>query len=109
VAKDDRRAKNEALFREANERIKEISSAFADLDPSPIQFVCECARAGCTEPLALTLDEYEAVREVGTYFFVVPGHQDPVRERVVEIHDSYVIVEKIGEAAATASERDPRS
>ena len=109
MSKDDRRAKNEALFREANERIREISSAFAHLDPSPVQFVCECARPGCTEPIELTLEEYEGVRADATHFFVVAGHEDRERELVIADRGDYSVVEKIGDAAVAAAEADPRS
>jgi hypothetical protein len=109
VNSDERVAKNESLFREANERIKEISDTFVDLDPSPVQFVCECGRAGCTEPIMLRLAEYEHVRATPTRFALVRGHEDTERERVTEEHEEYVVVEKIGQAAEAAADLDPRS
>jgi hypothetical protein len=109
VNADERVAKNESLFREANERIKEISDTFVDLDPTPVQFVCECGRVGCTDPIMLHLREYEHVRADPTRFAVAPGHEDRERERVTEKHEGYVVVEKIGEAADAAADLDPRS
>jgi hypothetical protein len=109
VTTDERVAKNESLFREANERIKEISDSFAALDPSPVQFVCECGQTGCTEPIMLTLAEYEFVRASPTRFALVPGHELPERERVVRRGDGYIAVEKLGEAAEAAADLDPRS
>ena len=93
AARDD--ARNEALFRQVNERVRDVSQAFAALDPTPVDFVCECGNQDCTEPIALRLHEYEAVRAEPTHFFVVPGHVIPEIERVVAEHNSYVVVEKL--------------
>ena len=40
-------------------------------------FICECANDGCTEQLAVDLDNYQRVREEPRLFFVIPGHQAP--------------------------------
>jgi hypothetical protein len=42
------------------------------------------------------------VREQPRRFFVLPGHQDPQLERVVETHGDYLVVEKTGEAGEVA-------
>ncbi|HKG09548.1 MAG TPA: hypothetical protein VKB07_03180, partial [Gaiellaceae bacterium] len=44
----DRAARNEALFGLVNERVKDVGDAFSAVDPSPIDFVCECGRRDCT-------------------------------------------------------------
>ena len=41
-------------------------------------------------------DVYERVRADATHFLLRPGHEDPTVERVIETHDSYVVVEKEG-------------
>jgi hypothetical protein len=102
-------AKNEAAFREVNERIKDVSHAFAGFGPSPVEFVCECSREGCFDLIALTLEEYAEVRAVPERFFVVPGHESPEFERVVERNDRYLVVEKFGEAGEVAAETNPAS
>jgi hypothetical protein len=57
----------------------------------------------------MTLVEYEAIRAEPTCFVVVPGHERPEIERVVERHPAYLIVEKRQEdAAEVAIETDPR-
>jgi hypothetical protein len=103
----DRIAQNEALFRQVNERVRDVSEGFAALDPSPIDFVCECGSRDCTEPISLTLPEYEAVRAHPDRFAVVPGHVIPEVERVVSQHGSYVVVEKFPREAKVARETDP--
>jgi hypothetical protein len=105
-------AKNEVLFREFNERVEDVAG---DLEvrreghsPS-IDFVCECGQLDCLERLELTPAQYEAVRSDPRRFVVVPGHEDARVARVVEQHDSFVVVQKLDEAAEIAIEHDPRS
>jgi hypothetical protein len=96
-------AKNQALAREVNERIEEVSGAA--FQP---EFICECADTGCTESMNMSLAEYEAVRASSTRFPVLPGHEVDDIERVVEQNERYAIVEKVGVAAEVASRLDPR-
>jgi hypothetical protein len=102
----DRAARNEALFRRVNERLEELTEG---LHTDEAQFVCECASIDCAERIELPLREYEAVRGVATQFFIKPDHLLPHDERVVERHDHYVVVEKVGHASERARELDPRS
>ncbi|HEY1368615.1 MAG TPA: hypothetical protein VGF23_15950 [Gaiellaceae bacterium] len=101
----ERRARNEALFREANERIEEAARA-APADVS--LFLCECSDATCAQAIPVPIAAYEAVRAVPTRFVVAPGHVDGGVEHVVERHAEYVVVEKDGPAADVAVETDPR-
>jgi hypothetical protein len=90
----DRQAKNEALFREVNERIDGVS---ADLGVAPresVRFVCECSDIDCTAWLELAVDEYEAIRRDSTHFLVAPGHERSALERVVKRTDRYLVVDK---------------
>jgi hypothetical protein len=109
---EERLAKNEALFREVNERIQEIDER---LDGAPsdtgalYEFICECADEACFERVQLLRPEYEQVRRVGTHFVVAPGHARADIERVVEHHERYHVVEKISaNAARVAAETNPR-
>ena len=54
--------------------------------------------------LELTPSEYRSVRETNRRFLVFPdpSHTDPSLETVVERHESFWIVEKIGEAGDEA-------
>ena len=106
VSRPERAARNEALFREVNERIRDVSARF---EVSHGEFVCECSDGGCTQTLTMTLDEYEAVRSRGDRFAVVAGHEDLAIERVVERKDRFTVVEKIGESAAIAERENPRT
>ena len=72
-------------------------------------FRCECARLGCAEAVRLTPDAYERVRANPRRFILVTGHEIPDAEFIVERHLDYLVIEKVGEAASVAEERDPRS
>jgi hypothetical protein len=111
-ARDERLAGNEALFREVNERVAGVAEQFVEVESTAesFKFTCECGRAACTEQIAMTLVEYEALRAVPTHFAVVDGHELPEVERVVERHPSYLVVEKQDEEAEqVARETDPRT
>ena len=104
----ERVAKNDATFRDANERISATALA-AEMD-APIPFLCECADERCTEIVRLPLTEYERVRRDSTWFINAPGHDGSggPHVRVVSQRDGYAIVEKVGRAAEVAAELDPR-
>jgi hypothetical protein len=111
-AREERLAKNETLFREVNERVADVATSFieAETRSDRVEFTCECGRADCTEPMAMTVVEYEAVRTGPTRFAVVPEHEQPEIETIVERHPGYVVVEKRdADAQEVARETDPRS
>jgi hypothetical protein len=101
----ERIARNESVFRDANERIREAAEEHG-ADTRPVPFVCECAEPGCTEILHLTLDEYGSVRLHPAHFVVAPGHQTAARglAEVVAENDRYVVTEKLDEAKDVAEE-----
>jgi hypothetical protein len=107
----DRAGHNESRYRALNDRMERHNAVHVWVDPPMPDWVCECASAGCTKPVRLTIAEYEAVRAESTHFFVLPSeeHLTPAVERVVERNDRYWVVEKIGEAAEVSEELDPRS
>ncbi len=105
--REARLARNEALFREVNERIADLAHGFGR--DEAYEFLCECADLTCTERVALTAAEYEHVRSDGTTFVLAPGHANPEIEKVVARQDDdHVVVEKVGVAGAVAAELDPR-
>jgi hypothetical protein len=108
--RDERAAKNQALFREINERVKELNEGFSLLIPQG-EWICECADDMCTERIEMSAEEYEAIRLDGARFFVAPGaeHVWPDVENVTERTDRYWIVEKIGLSAEVAKRADPRA
>ena len=93
----------QSLFREVNERIGELAELRDE-----IEILCECGYGGCKQRLVLTEERYEALRRIPTHFAVLPGHEIPAVERVVERHAGFVVVEKFGEGAIVAVRLDPR-
>jgi hypothetical protein len=102
----ERKAENEAIFRDANERIRAIRSELSIDGKTP--FLCECDDAGCRELVLLDLHEYEAVRAEPAWFLIVPRHPHD-SGAVVREHDTYLVVEKEGAARRIAVDTDPRS
>jgi hypothetical protein len=99
----ERAAKNQSLFREVNERIDELGASTMFTT-----FVCECSNARCDDLVPLTREEYEAVRAGSNRFVVLPGHEIPAVDRVVESDARYLVVAKLGKGAAVAEHLDPR-
>jgi hypothetical protein len=95
------------MFREVNEGIER--GQWPGEDGEPVGFRCECARLGCNLLVTLTLAEYEHVRAHARRFMMVPGHEMPGVETVVEQAPNYVIVEKREAAGERAAASDPRS
>jgi hypothetical protein len=101
--REQRVAKNESLFREVNERIKDVN---AGLDPDGRHdFLCECGNDDCTAPIPMTHAEYEAVRGHPTRFAIVPGHEVAEIEDVVERYDAYAVVATRAAGAVDVAER----
>jgi hypothetical protein len=106
--REERIGRNEALFREVNERIEAMQKA---LDPGDqtAEFICECGNPACTEHIPMTMRQYEDVRADPTTFVVVSGHDAPFVEEVVERHGRYEVVRKRrGTPAELATRESPR-
>ena len=105
--RDERVGKNQVLFREVNERIEEATTRAAF--DGPTVFVCECGSEQCSEPLELTLAQYEAIRAHPTHFAILRGHEIEDVERVVDEDERFVVVKKLARAGEIAAANDPRS
>ena len=103
----ERIARNEAAFRKVNEAMGGREEP-ADGD-GPGAYLCECGALGCNQLVELRRDQYEAVRANARRFFVLPGHEEPEVEAVVERHDTYLVVEKHESQADIPELTDPRS
>src|SRR4051794_4911491 len=102
----ERAAKNQVFFREVNERIADLSEPA--LEGQAGLFVCECSQTDCTDTLEIEFAEYDAVRQNGARFVVVPGHEIEGIERVVSSNGRFAVVEKLDEARTVAVDHDPR-
>jgi hypothetical protein len=108
-AREERLAKNEIIFRDVNERIKDAADGADPVDARDLGFLCECSNVDCTMRLRVSLADYERARSDASQFIVALGHELPEIEHVVFVGDGFQIVSKEGSAALLAEERDPRS
>ena len=80
----DREARNQALFREANEQTERLPR-----DPGADaldQLVCECGNPDCAQRIRLTRVEYERVRAYASRFAVALNHENPAPDCPVTVH-----------------------
>jgi hypothetical protein len=108
MAKESERrvARNEDLFRQVNEAIER--GLWPGEEHSAVRFRCECAQLDCARIVELALRDYERVRASPSRFVMIPGHQLPEFETVIEDRTDYLVVEKRGGAAEIAKRLDPR-
>ena len=97
--------RNDALFREANEGIREAAEEHLNGDEL-VPFVCECADPNCHEIVRVTLAEYQLIRSDPRLFINVPGHQASAQgwAEAIAGRDGHVVVEKVGPAGDLAEE-----
>ena len=100
---------NESIFRQVNEQIESLNHGFGS-DIASLTVICECADGDCTERIEIAISDYEQVRSNPRHYIVVPGHELPEFESVIQHEQGYEVVQKrLGEAAKLAEETDPRS
>ncbi len=81
------------MFREVNERLQGLNETFATFT-NKMDLICECGDRACIERIVMPPDEYDGVRADPALFAVVPGHEEPDVEEVVEQRGHYAIVRK---------------
>jgi hypothetical protein len=100
---------NEAVFREVNERVEGLARDFG-VDDEPLQLLCECGHASCVERISMSLADYRELRSDSTTFALVPSHEIPDVERVVDRREGYHVVQKhAGDPARIAEKTDTRT
>jgi hypothetical protein len=97
---------NETLFRTANERM----AAWEEIQrPEAAElYYCECADPECRQKVRLRTSDYERIRADPCHFFVVPGHEVPDIETVIDSHDEWIVIEKEPEVREIVEATDPR-
>ena len=106
----ERVALNDARFRDSNEELRAAAISLGFESDALTPFLCECADLGCTEVVQLTGEEYEWVRRSPVRFINAHGHDRNGEgwAQLVEVHDRFSVVEKVGEAAEIVTWLDPR-
>lgn len=101
--------RNEALFRQVNDRIEDIKDGITGLT-GVFDIVCECGNLSCAEQITLTPQAYERARSSPTRFIVKPGHEAEDLEVVVDGGADYHVVEKTpADARQIAEQTNPRN
>jgi hypothetical protein len=93
-ARLERAERNEQAFKEYNERraaAEEAGHAPAD---ERVPFACECDDPACGRAIEIAVAEYESAVAPVDRFVVIPGHEDPEVEVVVERRERYFVVSK---------------
>ena len=80
------------LFREVNERIRQVNFSFGPESRSNEIILCECSRSDCDVRLEVPADVYDTVRTEGHRYLVAPGHEAPEAEEVVAGAPNYLVV-----------------
>ena len=100
----ERIARNESAFRELNERLD--SRVHRDRERVGFAgFVCECGDPECDATVRLELPTYEEIRRDPRMFFLIPGHEAPDSEDVVDRGDGYLVIRKHDDVAEIVEER----
>jgi hypothetical protein len=102
-AQRERAAQNQSLFREINERIDELEERWHT--DSGAQYLCECLDTSCMNRIpGLSRHEYQQIRSDPAEFVILPGHEKPDVEEIVERTPHWLIVRKIGTAGEVAEQ-----
>ena len=102
--REERVARNEELFQVVNRQIEKLEETLGRR--KTFAMVCECGKKHCLAGFDVEPAIYQRVRSNPLLFFVVPGHEDPEVERVVEQTPQFLVVEKIGRAAEVVREKN---
>jgi hypothetical protein len=106
---EERIARNDAIFRDANEQINATAKEHDVDGDQAIPFICECADEHCTALVPLLLGEYEAVRTDSRQFLTVFGHDRFEGEiEAVTTNHNHLVVRKAGRAGDIAASLDRR-
>jgi hypothetical protein len=105
--REARVARNESISREINEELEDAQASAGA--PTFLRLVCECGQQQCDRLLALTIPEYEQIRDDPRRFAVAKEHVLPDVELIVRETERFTVVEKReGTPALVAEELDPR-
>ena len=91
---------NEELMEELNRRMERMLEEIREDDEStdadePIAFLCECSHLDCRERVHLEPSVFDRIHKDPEVFILVPGHEIPDVERIVDQMGDFLIVRKI--------------
>ena len=89
LATTSRRDCGDDFFREVNDRIAELGKQFG-VDEDPLELICECEDAGCTDRVQISAPEFARLRDLDGLHLVALGHLHS--GRLVRRGDGYLVV-----------------
>lgn len=103
ASREERVARNEELFQVVNRQIEKLEETLGRR--KTFAMICECGKKHCLEGFEVEPAVYQRVRSNPLLFFVVPSHEDPEVENVVERTPRFLVVEKVGRAAEVVRDK----
>jgi|SRR5207302_8062991 len=98
-----RAAQNQMMFRQVNDRIKELSETVGGSRPE-LDFSCECADGTCAEKIRMSFQQFVAIESDENQFIVLRGHEVPEVEDVIGEREGFLIVSMRGAGAEFVKE-----
>ena len=107
---EERIARNDSIFRDANEQINAKASEYGMEEEQMVPFICECADEHCTTIVPLLLGDYEDVRTDSRQFLTAFGHErfEGQDAEIVATNHTHLVVRKSGRAGDVAASLDKR-
>ncbi len=93
-----KRALNEVGFQKTNDILSDTAKELVAGSGEKLiafAFTCECSDLLCVADVHLTVQEFERISKRKGWFCVIADHQQVDIEKVVEKHDTHLIVEKL--------------
>ena len=101
-------ARNENAFRALNESLG--ASVHSGRPVGDLAgFVCECGDPNCDTIVHVDVPTYEEIRQDSRKFLLVPGHEAPDAEDVIDDGEGYVVVLKHADVEGIVRRGDPRT
>jgi hypothetical protein len=92
MTSNERLSRNQLLYREVNQRLRDLSISQVQVPwTDRTRYLCECRQDGCLETIDLTPAEYEYARSQPDVVVVCQGHES--HGEVIERTDRFVLVD----------------
>jgi hypothetical protein len=91
VPPEEQTVRNSLLFREVNERIREVSIAWLERESQ--ELLCKCQDPTCMATIAVVRADFREVEEQPGRFLLASRHADDAGTRILACRDGYLTVE----------------
>jgi hypothetical protein len=78
------------VFRWMNDRVRDTQQNW----PVPVyDLICECGDSNCLRVLSIDRTIYDQIVATPTHFVVLPGHERPEFEHIIDARQTHVVVQ----------------